>query len=67
MPSSAPMTTHPCPACGYLTREDGHCRTRRCPNRVPDYLIRPARETALAEMRETIRTARQNRTDRSDD
>lgn len=65
--TASPMTTHPCPACGRMTRTDGYCRTNRCPNQVPDELIAPAREQALAEMRETIRTARQNRTDRSHD
>ena len=65
--TSSPMVTHPCPACGRMTRSDGYCRTNRCPNRVPDDLIRPAREQALAEMRETIRTARQNRTEISHD
>ena len=65
--TSSPMLTHPCPACHRLTRADGYCRTPHCPNRVPDDLIAPAREQALAEMRETIRTARQNRMERSHD
>ena len=70
--TSSPMNTHTCPACHRQTIRDGktgagHCRTWNCPNRLPDELIRPAREQALAEMRETIATARQNRTDRSHD
>lgn len=65
--TASPMRTHPCPACGRMTRSDGYCRTITCPNRVPDDLIRPAREQALAEMREIIATARQNRMDRSHD
>lgn len=65
--TASPMSTHPCPACGRMTRSDGYCRTRQCPNQVPDDLIAPAREQALADMRETIRTARQNRTRRSHD
>lgn len=65
--TASPMTTHPCPACGRMTRTDGYCRKITCPNRVPDEMIRPAREQALAEMRETIATARQNRTDSSHD
>lgn len=65
--TASPMITHPCPACGRMTRSDGYCRTSSCPNRVPDHLVALAREQALAEMRETIRTARQKRTDRSHD
>lgn len=52
--TSAPMTTHPCPACQRRTRPDGHCRTKDCPNRVPDDLINAAREQALADMRAAI-------------
>ncbi|WP_157975808.1 hypothetical protein [Brachybacterium sp. YJGR34] len=48
------MTTHPCPVpgCTYLTRPDGHCRRLGCPNRVPDDIIRPARDAALAHWRD---------------
>lgn len=63
--TASPMLTHPCPLCSRPTRRDGHCRTWNCLNRFPDPV--EAREQALAEMRETIRTARQNRTDRSHD
>lgn len=51
--TAAPMTTHPCPVpdCRHLTRPDGYCRRRGCPNQVPDDIIRPAREAALAQMR----------------
>lgn len=52
--TSARMITHPCPACGRMTRSDGHCRTKECPNRVPDDLINAAREQALADMRAAI-------------
>lgn len=72
MPWNSPIkrsgSAYPCLSCNRpIYRDDGHCRTAHCPNRVPDDLIAPAREQALAEMRETIATARQNRTDRSHD
>ena len=63
--TSSPMHTHPCPLCSRPTRRDVHCRTWNCLNRFPDPA--EAREKALAEMREIIRTARQNRTERSHD
>ena len=64
--TASPMTTHPCPACGRMTRTDGYCRTITCPNRVPDDLVAPAREAALAHWRD-LRAAAQNRKDRSHD
>ena len=60
--TAAPMLTHPCPACNRPTRSDGYCRTRTCPNQVPDYLVAPAREAALAHWRD-LRAAAQNRQD----
>ena len=66
MATSSPMHTHPCPACNKRTRADGYCRTVGCPNQVPDALIAPAREAALAEMREIIRAARRHRTTRAE-
>lgn len=63
--TSSPMRTHPCPLCSRPTNQNGNCRTQNCRNRFPDPA--EAREQALAEMRETIRTARQNRMDRSHD
>lgn len=62
--TAAPMHSHPCPACGRRTRHDGYCRTAQCPNRVPDDLIRPVREQALADMRATLAAARARRTDK---
>lgn len=57
--------TYPCAACGRpIYRDDGHCRTVTCPNRVPDDLIKPARDAALAQWRE-LRAASRKRTDSS--
>lgn len=65
--TSAPMLTHPCPACGRLTRQDGYCRTRNCPNRVPDELVAPAREQALADMRAALARSPYTRKETPDD
>ena len=51
--SAAPPIT-PCLACGKPTRRDGYCRTKGCPNRVPESIIAPAREQALADMRDLL-------------
>lgn len=66
--TSAPMLSHACPVpgCNRPTRPDGYCRRRGCPNEVPDDIIRPAREAALAEMRHMLATARRNRQIRED-
>lgn len=53
-----------CLACDRWTRDDGYCRTPGCQNRVPDSIVAPAREAALAEMRALLH---HDRTDRSHD
>lgn len=63
--TSAPMRSHPCPQCHRTTIPDGHtgaghCHTWNCPNKIPDDLIRPAREAALAHWRDLRAATKKN-------
>lgn len=65
MPWNSPIkrasSAYPCLSCNRpIYRDDGHCRTWNCPNRVPDDLIRPAREAALAHWHDLRATTKKN-------